>query len=180
MFILHIPTANERKEVAQFFTHSETSLQPVVSELYSIISHVHLQYRYLYIPTTNFSPYVYTIYLIYHHLLSTLRPPLNTLFACIHHLHCLSLSVQRRKTKEGVFVPTSLKNLLVTGVFGHKVKFETFTSLPFFDLFSSLCIQTTHMMSHFPINYVNNVGKCVTIVYNACSIPLLYADVSSN
>ena len=66
--------------------------------------------------------------------------------------------IQRRKAVTGVFVPSNLKNLLVTGVFGEKVSsyiiYYSITTLT-----TLTPSQTTHLMSRFPINYIHNTGE---------------------
>lgn len=51
-----------------------------------------------------------------------------------------------------------MKNLLVTGVFGDKVC-DGYHNTSKHDCSPSLSMQTTHMMSRFPVNYVRNVGE---------------------
>ena len=59
---------------------------------------------------------------------------------------------------EGSFVPSNMKNLLVTGIFGDKVCDE-YHKISKCNYSSSPSAQTTHMMSRFPVNYVHNVGR---------------------
>ena len=85
---------------------------------------------------------------------------------------------QRKKASESVFVPTSLKNLMVTGVFGEKVRLREGTvmhvhhvhtcnycwMLVFYTIIHvHVCMQSTHLMSRFPVNYAHNVGKPASV-----------------
>ena len=87
--------ADERKQVSQFFLKSESSAQPVVS---------HLRY--------DTSSYIFTS-----PLLPPSLPPLSPLSPCT--------LLQWRRASDKVFVPSFMKNLLVTGVFGEKVRTAT-------------------------------------------------------
>ena len=62
-------------------------------------------------------------------------------------------------------MPTSLKNLMVTGVFGEKVRLRrvhaSCTHLQLLFGYLPLYMQSTHLMSRFPVNYAHNIGKPV-------------------
>ena len=68
-------------------------------------------------------------------------------------------------------MPTSLKNLMVTGVFGEKVRLREGTVMHVHHVhtcnyclvlvFYTTCMQSTHLMSRFPIIYAHNIGKPV-------------------
>ena len=75
-------------------------------------------------------------------------------------------------------MPTSLKNLMVTGVFGEKVRLREGTVMRVHHVHTCnycwvlVCytiiirMQSTHLMSRFPVNYAHNVGKPVyTCIY---------------